>query len=258
MIEVDSLHFRYPGAPSPTLRGVDFRIAAGEVVALLGPNGCGKTTLLRCLAGQLSPTSGGIRLDGRPAASLSVRHRARLVATVPQDHGIPFAYSVAEVVLMGRTPHVGLLAAPGRRDHEAAAAALAQIGMEAFAGQPFNRLSGGERQLVLVARALAQETPVLLLDEPTSHLDLRNQLRVLEQVRAIVPQRRLAVLMTLHDPNLALSFADRALMLADGGIWSDGPPAEVISPAGLASVFGVEADVVEFGGRHVVLARRAR
>lgn len=258
MIEVSGLEFRHRGAQAATLRGISFRVGAGEVLALLGPNGCGKTTLLKCIAGHLKPQTGQVHLDGSPVASLSVRRRARLMAAVPQEHGIPFAYSVAEVVLMGRASHVGLLAAPGERDHAIATAALASVGMERFAGRPFTHLSGGERQLALVARALAQESPVLLLDEPTSHLDLRNQLAVLERVRAIVPERNLTVLMTLHDPNLALAFADRVLMLSDGRVHADGPAAQVISTKSLAEVFRVDADVVEFQGRRAVLARSVR
>lgn len=256
MIRVSDLRFRHPGAGAEVLCGVDVAVAAGEVVAVLGPNGCGKTTLLRCVAGHWRPTAGRVVVAGQDVAALSARRRARAVATVAQEHEMSFDYDVSEVVLMGRTAHVGPFSAPGRRDRHAAEQALAAVGGAALATRRFGALSGGEQQLVMVARALAQAAPVLLLDEPTSHLDLRNQLLVLECVRAIAARQRLTVLMSLHDPNLALAFADRVLMLAGGRVHGDGPATQVVSAASLAAVFGVEADVVEVAGRRAVVARR--
>lgn len=257
MIRVSDMRFRHAAAGPEVLCGVDFAIAPGEVVAVLGPNGCGKTTLMRCVSGQWRPTAGQVTVAGHVVANQPARRRALMVASVAQDHEMSFDYDVFEVVLMGRTAHVGAFSAPGRRDRQAAEEALAQVGVSALAARRFAELSGGERQMVMVARALAQAAPVLLLDEPTSHLDLRNQLLVLQTVRAIAARQGLTVLMSLHDPNLALAFADRVLMLADGGVHADGPAPQVVTAANLATVFGVEAEVVELAGRHAVVARRA-
>ena len=255
MIAVESLRFGHAGSP-PVLDGLEFALGDGEVAALLGPNGSGKTSLFKCVAGHWRPQDGRVLLGGDCVTALSPRERARRLAVVPQEHAPPFAYLVREVVLMGRAPHVGAFGSPGATDCEAAEEALEAVGIIHLASRDYTRISGGERQLVLVARALAQGSPILLLDEPTSHLDLRNQLTVLERVAQSARARGLTVLMTLHDPNLALMFADRVLMLHQGRIAADGPPDSVITTQSLAAIYGIAAEVVEAAGRRAVVPRR--
>lgn len=254
MIRVEGLRFQHRGSPEPALRGVSLHVAEGEVAALLGPNGSGKTTLFQCLAGLWRPEGGSVRLGGAEVRALSPRERARRVAVVPQNHAPAFPYTVLDAVLMGRAAHLGPLSAPCRRDRELAEQALAAVGVTQLGGRVYTRLSGGERQLVLIARALAQEAPVLLLDEPTSHLDFRNQFLVLERVREIAAERRLTVLMTLHDPNLALGFARRVILLRAGAVAAAGPVDEVLVEANLSKLYGFPVRVVEADGRRVVCA----
>jgi iron complex transport system ATP-binding protein len=255
MIEVESLIFRHKAAEWPILHEVSFSLDQGEIMALLGPNGSGKTTLFNCIAGHWQPKSGHIRLCGDDVLALSHRERARRLAVVQQDHGSTFSYSVREMVLMGRTSHVGPLGSPGTVDYAAVDEALAAVGIDGLSERDVMRVSGGELQMVLVARALAQESPIMLLDEPTSHLDLRNQLAVLKCIRETARQRGLTVVMTLHDPNLALMFADRVVLLKDGQVVGDGLPEAVVTESAIAAVYGVSADVVTVGGRRAVVPR---
>ncbi len=239
------------------LRGADLTVAAGGITVLLGPNGCGKTSLLRCVNRIWHRTGGEIRVLGRPQEAYTQAELARTVGYVPQDHSPTFAYTCLEVVLMGRAPHTGLFAAPGRADREVALGALARVGASVLARRVLAELSGGERQLVLLARCLAQEPRVLLLDEPTSHLDLRNQVRVLTAVRRVARDRGVGVLATLHDPNLALLFADAVALMERGRVLCQGPPQEVVTPGHLRRVYGVEVDLAfcPGGGRHLVAPR---
>ena len=220
--------------------------------AILGPNGSGKTTLFKCLAGLWRPNAGTVLHGECDILSLPERKRSRLIAVVPQDHEPPFPYSVAEVVLMGRAAHVGAFSAPGRRDIQIADEAIETLHLNLLSDKPYTKISGGERQLALVARALAQQAPILLLDEPTSHLDFRNQLHVLGRVRSIARERGITVLMTLHDPNLALLFADHAIVLDRGRVLACGAPEEVITEATLATVYGVDVVMLQHNGTRVV------
>ncbi len=239
----------------PVLAGVDLRVEPGEVVGLVGRNGAGKTTLLRVASGVRAPDAGAVLLDGAPLAARSRRELARAVAVVPQETQIPFPFRVAEVVLMGRTPHLGWLGFEGEADLEAARSALEQVGMEAFADRCVLDLSGGERQLAVVARALAQDPRFLLLDEPTAFLDLRHRLDVLRIVRQLAAQGRGALVVS-HDLALAARSCDRVALLADGRILADGPPAEVLVPEHLRAAFGIEASVLDGpDGAPVVVAR---
>jgi iron complex transport system ATP-binding protein len=225
------------------LRGVDLEVAAGEVVALVGPNGAGKTTLLRVASRVLPATRGRVEVGGRPSDSLSRRELAREVAVVPQDVAIPFAFRAGEVVLMGRAPHAGPLGFETPDDVASARACLARVGIEHLADRSMLELSGGERQLVLVARALIQEPRVLLLDEPTSHLDLRHRMDVLELVREFTEVGRSALVVS-HDLTLAARSCDRMALLRDGALVACGPPAEVLTADRLREVFGVDAEVI--------------
>ena len=230
-------------------RDFDVSLAGGEVLALLGPNGGGKTTLLRTLLGLLPPLAGDLRLDGKPLGRLSARERARLMAYVPQVHAGAFAFTVEEVVLMGRSAHGDLLSRPGARDRAVAAAATERLGIAHLAGRPYTEISGGERQLALIARALAQEPRVVILDEPTASLDFGNQGKVTREMQALAAGG-LGVIFSTHDPNHALRHADRALLIRDGVRLAHGPVGEVITRAMLAALYGAAIhEIVGADGR---------
>ena len=226
------------------VRDVSFRVEQGRLAVLLGPNGSGKTTLFKCIAGLWKPSNGKVKLDGTDLLSLSYRQRAELLAVVPQEHTPPFPYTVLEAVLMGRATHVGLYSAPAAADIDIARKALDDVGVSHLADRCYTRISGGERQMVLIARAIAQDAPVLLLDEPTSHLDFRNQNKVLEMVRRIAADKGLTVLMTLHDPNLAAFFADQVVMLKNGQIVADGEPDLVLDEQTLGVLYDVSIGII--------------
>jgi iron complex transport system ATP-binding protein len=194
---------------------VTLQVDRGEWVSVLGSNGAGKTTLLRTLLGLLPPLGGRVALEGAPIASLSAAARAASVAYVPQQHAPAYAFSVTDAVLMGRASHVATFARPGRRDYAAVQEALRALGIETLAARPITEISGGERQLVMVARALAQQAPLLLLDEPTANLDFGNRVRVLRELDRL-RARGMTILFSTHEPDQALAHADRALLLADG------------------------------------------
>jgi iron complex transport system ATP-binding protein len=227
------------------LRDVSFEIRAGEVVGLLGRNGAGKTTLLRALTGALPLARGEVEVECHRLAGISRRELARRVAVVPQDLHVPFPFSVAELVLMGRAPHQKLLGFETSDDVARARAALKRLDIEHLADRSCNELSGGERQLVLLARALVQEPKLLLLDEPTAFLDLHHRTMVLRLIRELADEQGCAALVVSHDVTLAARACDRLMLLHEGHIDRDGPPAEVIDTAALERVFGLDATVIE-------------
>jgi iron complex transport system ATP-binding protein len=241
----------------PVLSRVSMALAAGELVGVLGPNGSGKTTLLRLLAGLAAPSSGTVRLDGAPLAGLARRALARRLALVPQDPHLDYPFTALEVALMGRAPHQRGLGLPSARDLATAERALALVDAAALAARPVDRLSGGERQRVFVARALAQEPAVLLLDEPTTHLDVRHQLDVHALVRRLCREEGLACVTVVHDLNLAMAYCDRVVVLAAGHVAASGPPAAALTPERVAAVFGVPMTVVPHpsGGAPVLVPR---
>ncbi len=226
------------------LRGVTLALHAGEILTLAGPNGAGKTTLFRVASRVLRPTAGSLSLLGRPLAAYSRRELAQVLAVVPQDAPIAFPFRVAEVVLMGRSPHLGALGFETRADIERARDAMRRTGIEALADRSLLELSGGERQLVLLARALAQDPRVLLLDEPTAHLDLRHRVRVAALVRELVREGRSALVVS-HDLGLAARSGDRIALLRDGELRVLGSPREVLTPANLRAVFDVDSEILE-------------
>lgn len=252
MIRVENLIFRYPHTANPVVNDVSFAVEQGHLAVVLGPNGSGKTSLFKCIAGLWRPENGRVLFDGRDVVHMSFRERARLLAVVPQEHTPPFPYSVFEAALMGRAPHVGLYSAPSAADEDAAMAALEAVGVSSLAERCYTRISGGERQLVLIARALAQEAPLLLLDEPTSHLDFRNQHLVLETVRKVAAAKNLTVLMTLHDPNLASAFAHQIIMLKAGAIVSAGTPEAVLTADNLSNLYNIGIGVLESRDRRLI------
>ncbi len=237
LLELRGLAFGYPR--HPVGRDVSIGLRPGEVVALLGPNGSGKTTLFRTILGWLRPTAGAIELLGRPLEAWSRPERARLMAYVPQAHGALFAFTVLDVVLMGRTSHLPVFGVPSRRDREVALEALESLGAAALAPRVYVELSGGERQLVLIARALAQEPRLLVMDEPTSNLDFGNQIRLLDRV-ATLGGRGIAVLMSTHHPDHVRRVAGRVVLLKAGRVVGDGAPAEMLSAPRLAALYDVD------------------
>lgn len=243
-LEARQLAYGYPGRRIGN--DVSLALDAGEVLCLLGPNGSGKTTLFRTLLGLLPAQDGAVLLDGRDLRQLERNETARLVSYVPQAHGAFFPYTVREVVLMGRTAHLGLFAAPSARDHGAALDAIRRMGIAHLADATYTRISGGERQLALIARALAQEARMVVMDEPTANLDFGNQVRVLERIRALAADG-IGVLLSTHDPDHALLCADRVAMLNNGGLLACGAPEDVMTAPQLQQLYGVEVAVIEVG-----------
>jgi iron complex transport system ATP-binding protein len=251
MLMVESLAFGFPGRTVG--RDVSFALGAGEVMCVLGPNGGGKTTLFRTVLGLLAPHGGAVRLQGQDLATFSRGEIARQVGYVPQGHAAYFAYTVREFVLMGRTAHVGVFASPGKRDLAIAERALESLGIGHLAGKPVTEISGGERQLALVARALAQEPQLLVLDEPTASLDFGNQVRVLERIAQLAGSG-IAILFSSHDPDHAFLAARRVLLLAEGRVLEAGTPREVIRPDTLERMYRVSVQVLPLpGGGHTCL-----
>jgi len=217
-------------------RGLDVALATGEVLALLGPNGGGKTTLLKTLLGLLRPQAGEVRLNDSPLPGISIRERARNIAYVPQVHIGTFAFTVETVVLMGRTAHGNLFSRPSAHDRAVAQSVLERFGIGTLAQRPYTMISGGERQLVLLARALAQEPQFIVLDEPTASLDFGNQGKVMREIRALAASGH-GVLFTTHDPNHALRAADRAYLLREGTRVAEGPVASVLNREQLEQLY---------------------
>lgn len=240
MIEARGLAMDY--GRGAVLLGLDLALEGGAMVGLIGANGSGKSTLLRLLMGLARPTAGAIRVQGRPLSLYRRRALAQLMTLVPQDTQIGFAFRVAEIVAMGRYPHLGRFRTPARRDLALIEDAMARTGVTALADRAIDTLSGGERQRVAVARAIAQETQILLLDEVTASLDLCHQLEVLALAQGLARSGRL-VFAALHDLTLASRFCDRLLLLAEGRIQAEGPPSGVLTPANLHRFFGIEARV---------------
>jgi iron complex transport system ATP-binding protein len=236
------LDFGYPGRVIG--RGLDVALAGSEVLCVLGPNGAGKTTLFRTLLGLLPALGGRVTVGGREMAALSRAEIAREVAYVPQASSSYFDFSLAEMVEMGRTAHLGPFTRPTARDREIARAAIERMGISALADRPVGGVSGGERQLALIARALATEAKSLVMDEPTANLDFGNQARVLSEI-ARLRNAGVAVLLCTHDPDHALQVADRALLLRGGQALAIGPVREVLSSDHLTALYGIPVTVTE-------------
>jgi len=247
-LQAVALEFGYPSG-GPVLRGADLSVAPGEIVGVIGPNGSGKTTLLNLLARSLKPDRGSVRVFGRDIAALSARERAQEIAVVQQEAKVAFPFTVLEIALMGRAPYLGRwqLEAPG--DLAVAAEALELTGVGGRRDRKFHELSGGEKQRVMVAKALAQRSRILLLDEPTAFLDFQHQVEIYELIRKLARDRELAVLAVSHDINLAAMYCDRLAALFEGRIAMEGAPSEVLTPSLLRKIYGVEIEVVAHPAR---------
>lgn len=240
LVEVRNASFRY--ADRVIFEALDLDVKSGEVLTVLGANGCGKSTLLHCLAGALNLAGGSIRIAGEDLARLDASARARKVAILFQEHQATFPFSALDVVTMGRTPYLSAFGAPSARDRQLAEQSLEEFELLHLKDRAYTGLSGGERQLVLLCRTLMQQPEVILLDEPTAHLDFKNQVRCLKLI-GMLAGRGVALVLTSHDPNHAFLFPGRALLMqADGSILI-GAPTEIITNASLAATYGIEVGV---------------
>lgn len=250
-LTAEALSFGYPGRLVG--RDVSVEIVPGEVMCLLGPNGCGKTTLFKTLLGLLAPLGGSIKLGDDDLASLGRPEIARRIAYVPQATGVPFPYTVLDFVLMGRTSHRSIFAAPRKIDREASMNALTELGINGLAHREITTLSGGQRQLVSIARAIAQASPLIIMDEPTASLDFGNQVAVLSEVR----ERSRAghgIVLSTHDPDHAFAVADRVALMCEGSILDVGPPGAVLTQKALENVYGVNVTIEQLPDGRLVSA----
>ena len=245
MLEARDLAFGFPGRTIGS--GMDFSVSGGEALCVLGPNGGGKTTLFRTLLGLLPAHGGRVLVDGRDVASLARREIAKIVGYVPQAHAATFGFTVADIVLMGRTAHLGALSAPRVADRRIAMDALHEVGIAHLAARIYTEISGGERQLALVARALAQQPRVLVMDEPTASLDFGNQMRVLEKLRSLAALG-IAIVFSTHDPDHAFVAADNVLLLREGRMLAIGAPRDVVRADTLQSLYGIQVRIVQTAG----------
>ncbi len=251
-VQIDNITAGYTQVP--ILKDISATLPGGQFCALVGPNGSGKTTLMRCINAILTPLSGRILVADQNVARLSRSQTARLIGFVPQITHTVFAFTVLEMVLMGGAARMNAWSAPTRQDKTKALAICEEIGMLHLAAHSFQQLSGGQKQLVLLARALFQETPVLLLDEPTSHLDFCNQHKMMGLVREVIKRKNATALITLHDPNLVLNYCDSAILMKEGCLVSTGPIGQALSDANLQQAFGdnIQTDITSRGLQVIV------
>ncbi len=242
MLDIQNLSVSYNG--HDILDDVSLHVSPGSILAVIGPNGAGKTTLIRSISGVLSPRQGSVVVDGIDLLRLTAAQRARYLAVVPQARQLPSAFTVQQSVLLGRTPYLGWLGRTREIDHRLVEMALEHTRLTALADRRVGELSGGEQQRVLLARALAQDTPILLLDEPTTHLDLEHQSSFFNLVHKLANDKKLAVLLVLHDLNLAGLYADQVALLVEGRIHITGTPQEVLTESNLSAVYNVPVNVV--------------
>ena len=248
IVEVNDLAFSY--GKNSVFNHVDLSVSEAEIICLMGPNGCGKTTLLDSIMALKKPQGGLIRLCGKPAAEMKRLEIAQKIAYVPQIHDATFPYTVREMVLMGRTAYTGAFARPSKEDERICDEAIQRIGIGKFADRPYNKLSGGEIKLVLLARALGQRTPLLLMDEPTAHLDFKNELLFLETVAGLCAADDITIIIATHAPDHAFYFDAKGLnvkaaMMSEGGIVCFGKPDDVITAKNIYDVYGVKAKIVK-------------
>jgi len=252
LLAFDQISFGYPPNGKTVLRALSLEIEPGTVTAILGPNGAGKTTLLHLALGWLAPQSGQVRLNGRPLSHYSRRELGHWIALVPQSERIPFEYSIMEYVLLGRAPYLAPLDMPGAEDCRIGAQVIEQVGLSHLNGRAITTLSGGERQLALIARALAQQPRLLLLDEPTSHLDLANKVRLLKLMQELAA-RGVTLLLTTHEPDVAAAIATHLVLMRDGQVYQTGPLPQVFTAEHLSATYNVTVKVTQVDGQRIAL-----
>lgn len=252
IVEVTNAGFSYNGTRK-VFESIEFSLGEGEILSILGPNGCGKTTLLRCINGLLKLEKGEVRIERESVRSLERSDIGKKVGYVPQTHELTFPYTVLEMVLMGRAPHLGLFSSPSRKDVKIAEEAIETLGISHLINRPYPNISGGEAQLVLIARALAAQPKALLLDEPTSHLDFKNQIVILNMLDKLAKEKNIATIMTTHFPNHALSISDKALLMGNGKDALVGDTEDVLTERNLREIFEMDVAIIsfEYGGNNL-------
>lgn len=251
-LAVKSLKFCY--GKKLILDDITFSVSTGTICGLLGPNGSGKTTLLKCINGILKPAAGRIEINNVSLEQMSRPEIARSMSVVPQQTNTVFSFKVVDMVVMGRSPVLEVWQKPTLSDRAEAVKLLTELGIGHLAERPFNEISGGERQMVLLARAIFQNTPIMLLDEPTSHLDLKNQVKIMELVRSVALKRGITTIMTLHDPNLALHYCDEVVLLKNGRIMDMGKINQVLLDENLSTMYEIKVNMeVTRQGKQVII-----
>ncbi|MCC7205747.1 MAG: ABC transporter ATP-binding protein [Anaerolineae bacterium] len=251
LLSYDQVSFGYTPGGKSVLRTLSLDVQPGTVTAVLGPNGAGKTTLLHLTLGWLKPQRGQVRLAGRPLGSYGRRALGQWMALVPQTERIPFEYSVMEYVLMGRSPYLTPLAMPGADDYRIGEMVIQQVGLSALRDRPITTLSGGERQLATAARALAQQPRLLLLDEPTAHLDLANKARLIRLLRDLTASG-MTLILTTHEPDVAAAIATHVVLIVGGQVFRAGSLAEVFTSDNLSAAYGLPVRVTRLDGQQIV------
>ncbi len=251
ILKAENLSFSY--GDHQVLSGFSFGVEKGAIYCIMGPNGCGKTTLLDCLMGINAPAGGKIELLGRELGEYSRKDIARHISYMPQIHGISFPYTVRDFVLMGRMAYTGTFGSPGKEDYDACSLAMKKAGVLAYADKAYSSLSGGELRLALLARALCQQAEIIMMDEPTAHLDFRNEMLFIDRIAELAGSGEASVVMSTHSPNHALMLESKGLMveailMKDGKVFISGKPSEVINSGSVSMVFGVESEIIDLGG----------
>ena len=252
MIKVTNLNFGY--FDTEVFKGFSIEVEEGENLALLGPNGSGKTTLIKILSKILAPKSGNVLIENRDINSYSYAELSRVVASVPQIHRPTFQYTVFDVVLAGRNPHLTSIS-PSKQDEEIVLSILEELNISKLADRPYTDISGGELRLVLIARALAQEAKIILLDEPTAFLDFKNKNLILNKVLELREKKNITFIITLHDPNEAFQVADRVLLLKKGEVVALGKTDDVLTPENLKYVYDIDVEKVTYDGKVFIFAK---
>jgi iron complex transport system ATP-binding protein len=252
LLSFENIAFTYPAGKIPVMKNFNLSIDKGTITAILGPNGAGKTTLLHLALGWLHPSKGKVKLLEKPLSAYTRRELGQWMGLVPQNESTPFDYSLLEYVLLGRTPYLEPLAMPGEKDLEISAQKLTEVGLSSLIHRSMPSLSGGERQLVLVARALAQQPKLLFLDEPTSHLDLSNKSRLVNVLRELQSQG-VTIVFTTHEPDVASALATHMVLMREGEILQSGPVDQVMNDVSLTALYHLPIQVKEIDGKRVVL-----
>ena len=251
LIKIENLCFSYNGFFE--IYNINFELKKGEITTLLGPNGSGKTTLLKCVYGILKPKDGCIYLDGKSLLELSQPELAKNIGCVPQIHNPVFPFKIIDIVVMGRTPYIKMFSSPSKKDYKSAREIISELGISNLAERPYTMISGGEQQLVLMARALMQNPKLLLLDEPAAHLDIKNKVKVLSMVKKVAEKLKIAVLMTIHDPNDAIRFSHNIALMKEGKIIDYGYPDKVINAENLQEIYNMPFIILNQDNHKIVM-----
>ena len=251
LLQLQNIRFTYGGSRQSVFDGLTLTIQEGQPLAILGPNGSGKTTLLHIILGWLKPAKGSVQLNGKHFPDYSRRELGQLLALVPQNEPVSFEFSALDYVLFGRAPYLAPLEQPSQSDQRIALAALERVGLSALANRSIIAMSGGEKQLLLIARALAQQSKTILLDEPTSHLDIGNKARLTQLLRELSHEGH-NLIFTTHEPDFALALSERAVMMQKGRILFDGQSLKAINSAALTQLYGSPVEVVQQNGHFLV------